>query len=146
MIIWFITAIATSSTISGINVGIRRLSEVALGIGAFIMMIILCLDKTSFLMNLYIQSIGVYFQNIIQVGWNTDAFEQLGPSYGQLDRQRHIPNGFENTDGPKDWINMWTMFWWGLWICYCPLTCKFNFIVFKFVYFLNVSSLTTLKW
>ena len=88
------------------------------------MFVILCLDKTSYILNLYVQSIGVYMQNIIKVGWNTDAFEQLGPSHGHLDRQRHIPDGFENSDGPKDWINMWTMFWWGLWICYCPLTCK----------------------
>ena len=124
IIIWCITAIATSSTISGINVGIRRLSELALGIGVFIMIIVLCLDKTSYLLNLYIHSIGAYMQNIIQIGWNTDAFEQLGPSYGSSDRQRYLPNGVENTDGPDNWMNSWTVFWWGLWICYCPLTCK----------------------
>ena len=123
--------IATSSTISGINVGIRRLSEIALGIGVFIMFLVFCLDKTAYILNLYIQSIGVYIQNIIQIGWKTDAFEQLGPSLGSLDRDRYIPDSFKSADGPKDWMNMWTMFWWGLWICYCPLTCrcsKFNTI------------------
>ena len=90
------------------------------------MVTVLCLDKTAFLLNLYVQSIGVYIQNIVKIGWNTDAFEHLGPSHGNEDRGRFTPEDFDSADGPNDWINMWTMFWWGLWICYCPLTCRSN--------------------
>ena len=37
---------------------------------------------TRYLLNLMVQSVGYYFQWIIQLGFHTDAFEQASPSYG----------------------------------------------------------------
>ena len=125
IIIWCITAIATTSTISGISMGIRRLSEVAFIMGLFIMTLVLFLDNTPYLLNLFVQSIGVYIQNIIQLGWHTDAFEQLGPSHGNIQRNRYVPETFETTDGPKDWMDSWTFFYWGWWISFTPFCCKY---------------------
>jgi choline-glycine betaine transporter len=116
--------VATASTISGISAGIRRLSEVAFVMGLFIMTLVLFMDKTSYLLNLFVQSIGVYFQNIIHLGWHTDAFEQLGPSSGNLERNRHVPENIDSTDGPKDWMDNWTFFYWGWWISFTPFCCK----------------------
>jgi len=107
-------------------VGIRRLSEIAFVIGIFILITVLCLDKTSFLLNLYVQSFGVYLQNLPKLSWNTDAFEQLGASHGGEDRNRYVPDEFETTDGPQGWMNAWTFFYCGWWISFTPLACKFE--------------------
>ena len=120
--IWCITAIATASAVSGIGKGIRRLSEGAFGMSLLIMIVLLCLDNTPFLLNLYVQSIGVYLQNLIQLSWHTDAFEQLGPSYGSLQRNRYIPDNVSTTDGPSDWMDSWTIFMWAWWIAFTPFT------------------------
>ena len=57
----------------------------------------------------------------MQLGWHTDAFEQVLPSYGGVEnRGRFIPEGFEKPDGPEDWMDDWTMFYWGWWISWCP--------------------------
>ena len=116
---------ATASTISGISAGIRRLSEIAFVMGLFIMSLVLFLDKTPYLLNLFVQSLGVYFQNIIQLGWHTDAFEQLGPSHGSSQRNRYVPAGLKDTDGPTDWMDSWTFFYWGWWISFTPFCCKY---------------------
>ena len=101
--------------------GIRRLSEVCFCVGMFLMTVVFLMDDTFYVMNLFVQSVGFYFQYIIQLGWHTDAFEQLGPSYGgEESRNRFIPNEFERPDGSPDWMNGWTMFYWGWWAAWCP--------------------------
>ena len=44
--IWCVTAIATASVVSGLKVGIRRLSEICFGLGMFIMLVIFFTDDT----------------------------------------------------------------------------------------------------
>ena len=46
IIIWAITFVATASVISGIGVGIRRLSEICFGLGMVIMLMVLFLEDT----------------------------------------------------------------------------------------------------
>ena len=101
--------------------GIRRLSELCFCVGMFLMTVVFLMDDTFYVMNLFVQSVGFYFQYIIQLGWHTDAFEQSGPSYGGAEgRNRFIPNEFEQPDGSPDWMNGWTMFYWGWWAAWCP--------------------------
>ena len=123
-LIWCITAVATISSVSGIGMGIRRLSEISFGMGMFIMLCVFCLDQTEYLLNLFIQSLGYYFQHFLQLGWHTDAFEQLGSSHGREDRNRHVPKEFSAPDGPPDWIHSWTLFYWGWWISFTPFCGK----------------------
>ena len=111
LIIWFITFCATISVVSGLRLGIRRLSEICFSLGIFIMLIILFCDKTFFLLNLYVQSIGYYIQNVIQVGFHTDAYAQLG----------NAPDGNEN----PQWMHDWTIAFWGWWISWSPFVGMF---------------------
>lgn len=111
IIIWFITFFATVSVVSGLRLGIRRLSEICFSLGIFIMLIILFCDKTFFLLNLYVQSIGYYIQNVIQLGFHTDA-------YAQLD---NAPDGKEN----PEWMHDWTIAYWGWWISWSPFVGMF---------------------
>ena len=78
IIIWCITAVATISTVSGVGIGIRRLSEICFIVGMFLMCVALFMDNTYFILNLYVQSIGYYFQKLIHLGFHTDSFEQVG--------------------------------------------------------------------
>ena len=111
MIIWGITVLATISVVTGIKVGIRRLSEICFGLGMFIMLVVFFYDDTWYLLNVYVQSIGYYFQNFIQLGFHTDAFAQLGIA----------PDGKENAA----WMNDWTIFYWGWWIAWSPFVGMF---------------------
>ena len=125
VIIWAITAVATASVLSGVGYGIRRISEFCFCCGLALMLIVLFMDNTVFLLNLYVQSMGFYFQNILQLGFHSDAFEQLGPSYGAGDRGEVLPEGITSSDGPAGWMNSWTIFYWGWWIAWCPFVGMF---------------------
>ena len=39
---------------------------------------------------IFLQSMGFYLQHLVQLGFHTDAFEQLGPSFGASDRGRAV--------------------------------------------------------
>lgn len=106
IIIWGVTFVATASVVSGLKLGIRRLSEVCFCLGMSLMLFVLFHDDSWFLLNLYVQSIGYYFQSLLQLGFHTDAFAQLG----------NAPDGKEE---PK-WMGYWTIFYWGWWVSFCP--------------------------
>ena len=109
----------------GVGYGIRRISEICFCAGMFLMITVLCMDNTVFLLNLYVQSIGFYAQNLLQVSFHSDAFEQLGPSSGAGDRGEVLPEGITSSDGPAGWMNSWTIFYWGWWIAWCPFVGMF---------------------
>ena len=111
IIIWCVTACATASVISGLKVGIRRLSEICFGLGMFLMMIAFFSENTWHILNVYVQSIGYYLQWIVQLGFHTDAFAQLG----------NAPDGKE----AQSWMNDWTIFYWGWWIAWSPFVGMF---------------------
>jgi len=125
LIIWCITALATISVLTGVKHGIRRISEFCFGCGVILMMCILFLDNTVYILNLYTQSLGYYFHQLILIGFHSDAFEQLGPSSGAEERMRILPEGVESTDGPSAWMESWTIFYWGWWIAWCPFVGMF---------------------
>ncbi|KAJ7373553.1 hypothetical protein OS493_011155 [Desmophyllum pertusum] len=109
--IWGVTVLATGSVISGLKLGIRRLSEICFSIGMVLMLIVLFYDDTWYLLNLYVQSIGYYLQYVVQIGFHTDAFAQLSNAPDKLQA--------------SDWMNDWTIFYWGWWIAWCPFVGMF---------------------
>ncbi|XP_063676166.1 glycine betaine transporter 1-like isoform X2 [Bolinopsis microptera] len=123
IIIWAITLVATTSVITGVGVGIRRLSEICFGIGMVIMLLVLFLEDTWYILNLYCQSIGFYIQWIMQLGFHCDAFELSTKSFGAADRGRVYADG--EGDGPEGWMDGWTIFYWGWWISWSPFVGMF---------------------
>lgn len=109
--IWGVTACATASVVSGLKLGIRRLSELCFCIGMLLMLVVLFYDDTWYLLNLYVQSIGYYLQYVVQLGFHTDAFAQLS----------NAPDKLESSE----WMNDWTIFYWGWWIAWCPFVGMF---------------------
>jgi choline/glycine/proline betaine transport protein len=88
-------SVATISAVSGVDRGIRRLSELnvllALGIAGFI----LVTGQTIFLLNALVLNIGDYVSNFAGLTMQTFAF-----------------------DRPTDWLNGWTLFFWAWWIAW----------------------------
>ncbi len=88
-------SIATVSAVSGVNKGIRRLSELnvwlTLGLAAFI----LVTGQTVFLLNAFVLNIGDYVSGFAGLTMQTFAF-----------------------DRPTEWLNGWTLFFWAWWIAW----------------------------
>ena len=111
IIIWCVTACATVSVITGLKMGIRRLSETCFALGVFIMMLVFFFDDPWHTLNLLVQSTGYYMQTIVQLGFHTDAFAQLG-------------NAHDGKEKPG-WMDSWTIFYWGWWIAWSPFVGMF---------------------
>ena len=88
-------AVATVSAVTGVDKGIRRLSELtvllALGLAGFI----LVTGNTSFLLNAFVLNVGDYVGSFPGLTMQTFAFEQ-----------------------PTAWLNAWTLFFWAWWIAW----------------------------
>lgn len=110
-IIWGVTIVATISVVSGLKVGIRRLSELCFCLGMFLMLFVFFHDDSWFILNVYVQSLGYYLHSLLQLGFHTEAFAQLG----------NAPDGRE----AQQWMDGWTVFYWGWWIAFCPFVGMF---------------------
>ncbi len=88
-------AVATISAVTGVDRGIRRLSELnvwlTLGLAAFV----LITGPTIFLLNAFVLNIGDYVSSFPALTMETFAFER-----------------------PVEWMNGWTLFFWAWWIAW----------------------------
>ena len=96
-----ITAFATISVVSGLDAGIRRLSEANLGFGLFLLVFVFLGGSSIFLLNAFLQNVGGYLQNIVSMTFQTYAFQ----------------------DG--DWKSGWTLMYWGWWTSWSPFVGMF---------------------
>jgi hypothetical protein len=139
IIIWCITALATASVISGLKLGIRRLSELCFSIGMFLWFVVFFYDDTWYILNVFVQSIGYYLQWLVQLGFHTDAFAQLGDA----------PDKKQATE----WMNDWTIFYWGWWIAWSPFVGTFIARISRgrtirefIMYTLTIPTIYSLMW
>ena len=90
------TALATLSVVSGLDVGIRRLSELNLGLAVLLLLFILALGPTVFILQTFVQNTGTYLSDLVNKTFNLYAYQ------------------------PSDWIGGWTLFYWGWWLAWSP--------------------------
>ena len=88
--------LATISVASGLDRGIKILSEFNLGLAVLLLVFVLVLGPTVFIFQAFIQNTGNYLSNIITATFNLYAYQ------------------------PNDWIGGWTLFYWGWWISWSP--------------------------
>ncbi|MDH0571115.1 choline BCCT transporter BetT [Pseudomonas fulva] len=88
--------LATLSVASGLDKGVRILSEVNLGLAAILMLFVLTVGPTVFLLQPYVQNTGAYLSDIVSKTFNLFAYE------------------------PTDWIGGWTLLYWGWWLSWSP--------------------------
>lgn len=104
MIIWVVTAFATISVLTGLDNGIRRLSEINFGFSFIIVLFVFFALDPIYLIELFVQGIGYHFNYMIELSFNTQAFEVAG-----------FYNGEESTDSQTTWMQTWTIFYWAWW-------------------------------
>jgi choline/glycine/proline betaine transport protein len=96
-----ITALATVSVVSGLERGIRLLSELNLTLAVGLMLLVLVLGPTVLLLQAFVQNTGSYLSEIVSNTFNLYAYE------------------------PKEWLGGWTLFYWGWWISWSPFVGMF---------------------
>lgn len=101
MLIAGITLLATASVVSGINAGIRRLSELNLGLAIALMLFVLAVGPTVFLLQAAMQNTGGYISDLVGKTFTLYAYQ------------------------PNEWIGGWTLFYWGWWISWSPFVGMF---------------------
>lgn len=94
-----ITAIATVSVVTGVDKGIRFLSNANMILAAVFLVTVLIVGPTFFLLSDFVQQLGSYLQNFLRLSFRTFAF---------------------TGDEGKTWLSGWTTFYWGWWISWSP--------------------------
>lgn len=89
----------TVSAVSGINRGIKYLSNINMVLAFCVLVFFLFAGPTRFLLNLMVDSVGEYFQHFIFMSFWTDPMAQA--SEGK-------------------WLGWWTVFYWSWWIAWGP--------------------------
>jgi choline/glycine/proline betaine transport protein len=101
VIIAVVTLAATVSLVSGLDRGIRILSEINLALAGLLMVVVFALGPTLFLLDSFADNIGLYLKSFIPRTFRTD------PIVG------------------NDWQKSWTLFYWGWWISWAPFVGMF---------------------
>lgn len=104
VIIAVITAMATLSVVSGLDVGIRRLSELNMGLAALLLLFVFVVGPTAFLLGAFVDNIGSYLHYLPKGSFWTASFD---------DPQR------------QGWLSSWTVFYWAWWIAWAPFVGMF---------------------
>ncbi len=117
VLIVIITAMATTSVALGLDKGIRRLSNINLGLMILLLVSTFVLGPSLFILGLIPQSVGAYLDNFFTLsffGGSLDAhLFQGSPWYG--------PGG----DGQGNFLTDWTVFYWAWWIAWSPFVGMF---------------------
>jgi choline/glycine/proline betaine transport protein len=96
ILIVVITGVATLSVISGVDRGVRILSEWNLRIALFVLVAVMVLGPTVFILGSFVQNTGSYIGNFLQLSfWNESYTTQ-------------------------NWQGSWTVFYWAWWISWAP--------------------------
>ncbi|MDJ0338526.1 choline BCCT transporter BetT [Cryobacterium sp. PH31-O1] len=88
---------ATISAVTGVERGIRRLSELNVLLSVGLMLFVLVVGNTSFLLDAIVQNVGDTLSRFPGMTLNTFAY-----------------------DRPDAWLNGWTLFFWAWWIAWAP--------------------------
>jgi choline/glycine/proline betaine transport protein len=96
-----ITALATFSVVSGVHKGLQWLSNINMALAAALALFVLLLGPTLFLLQAWVQNLGLYVQSLPELMLRTAPF----------------------SDG--EWLGSWTIFYWGWWISWAPFVGMF---------------------
>ncbi len=101
LLIFITVLLATISVASGLERGIRYLSEVNLLLALFFMLFVIILGPTSMLLPMFVQNTGAYLSDIVSKTFNLYAYDS------------------------NNWIGGWTIFYWAFWLSWSPFVGMF---------------------
>ena len=96
LLILVVTLLATITVATGLDNGIRRLSEFIIIVSLLLMAALLWLGPTPFLLQALVENIGLYLNGFIARTFHVYAYQ------------------------PSSWVGEWTLFYWGWWISWSP--------------------------
>lgn len=101
LLIGLITAAAVLSVVAGLDKGVKRLSQLNMGLAALFLLFILVVGPTVFILSGLTQSVGFYLQNLPELSLWTETFRET------------------------NWQGSWTVFYWAWWISWSPFVGMF---------------------
>ena len=90
------TILATISVVLGLDVGIKRLSELNIFLAIALLLGVLLIGPTVYLLQAFVQNTGSYLSELVTKTFNLYTYN------------------------PTDWIGGWTIFYWGWWLSWAP--------------------------
>ena len=91
------TTLFIISSVSGIDRGVKILSDTNMAIAGILMLFVFILGPSLFIVNYFVDSLGAYLTSIISTSFWTDSFQ--------------------STNG---WLSGWTIFYWAWWLSWGP--------------------------
>lgn len=104
ILILVIGAVAAASVLSGVNRGIKWLSNVNVSLAMVLLLFVLLAGPTLFVLEATVSQVGYYLQNVVQTTFETDFAE--------------------GADGDL-WQSYWTTFFWAWWVSWGPFVGTF---------------------
>ncbi|SHG92890.1 BCCT family transporter [Ferrimonas marina] len=101
LLVVLISALAAISVATGLERGIRRLSEFNMLLAVGLLLLVLFLGPTSWLMEGFVHNIGNYLATLVDKTFNLYLYES------------------------NDWVGGWTMLYWGWWLSWAPFVGMF---------------------
>ncbi len=99
VLIVLITLVAVVSVVTGVEKGIKWLSNTNLVLAGVFLLAILVLGPTLFLLREWVQNLGVYLRDVIPLTFSTNAW---------------------SGEAGQAWQGAWTTFYWGWWMSWAP--------------------------
>lgn len=101
LIIFIVTILYMLSATTGLNKGIRYLSNLNLGLAGGLLLFVIIAGPTSFIMDAFTTTFGDYLGEIIPMSFRLTPFSQ------------------------GKWVGAWTLFYWAWWIAWAPFVGTF---------------------
>lgn len=89
-------ALASISVAMGLNAGIKRLSELNIGLSVLLLIGVLIAGPTILILGATLESLGIYLSELVSMTFTLYAYD------------------------PTDWLGGWTIFYWGWWLSWSP--------------------------
>lgn len=103
IIIAVLTAVAVSSIVAGLDKGVKRLSNINIGMAVALMLFVLVTGFTVFLLRSIIETFGLYISNIVPMAFWNDALAE-----------------YTHEEGGWGWQGSWTVFYWAWTVTWSP--------------------------
>lgn len=94
--------VATISIVAGLDKGVKRLSNLNIGMAVALMLFVLFAGETVFLLRQVLESLGFYLQDVVRLSLWNDAMAEY------------------SKDGGWGWQGGWTVFYWAWTVTWAP--------------------------
>ncbi len=102
VIITVLTLVAVASIVAGLDKGVKRLSNLNIGMAVGLLVFVLLAGSTVFLLRSVIETVGIYLSNIVPLAFWNDTMATF------------------TTEGGWGWQGSWTVFYWAWTVTWSP--------------------------